>query len=236
MGCSEVKILRIDYELDGKRSIYPALLRDERGSILIDCGYPGFLPLLERAAERAGAPLGEVTGIVITHPDRDHCGALRELTEKYPRVSVMSSEFDAPYIEGKKPPLRAAMWLETHAPPSGGARKFREKLEAAAPVKVARALAPGEIMPWCGGTEIIATPGHMPGHISLYARALKTLITGDALIAARGKLRMSHPRYAVDAREARRTAAALLAMDAEKFVCYHGGVVTRREDGLKFGE
>ena len=38
-----------------------------------------------------------------------------------------------------------------------------------------------DIFDWCGGLEVIETPGHMPGHISLYLKDSKTLICGDAL-------------------------------------------------------
>ncbi|MDR3075932.1 MAG: MBL fold metallo-hydrolase [Synergistaceae bacterium] len=238
MGQSEVKVLKIDYELGGRKSIHPAILCDDSDRILADCGYPGFLPMLERASAAAGVPLGELTGIVITHHDYDHYGALREIVEKYPHIRAMSSEFDAPYIEGKKPPLRVSLGKEIFASLSGEmreeARRFRAKLESVKPVKIDRVFRGGEVTPWCGGTEIISTPGHMPGHISLYVRPLKTLITGDALIALRGKLRTPNPQYATDAEEAKKTAAALLAMDVEKFVCYHGGAVTRNGDALVF--
>ena len=215
----------------GMRPIYPVVLCDESDRVLVDCGYPGFLPLLENAAGQAGLDFGEINGIVVTHPDYDHYGALNEIKEKYPRIRVMSSEFDAPYIEGKKPPLRVSIGMETFASLSGDMReeahRFRVRLESVKPVRVDGVLRTGEMTTWCGGTKIIPTPGHMPGHISLHVVPLKALITGDALISTHGKLRMSHPRYATDLKEAEKSAAALLAMDVEKYVCYHGGKVTR---------
>jgi glyoxylase-like metal-dependent hydrolase (beta-lactamase superfamily II) len=236
MGGGEVKVLKIDYELDGRRTIHPAILCDERDRILVDCGYPGFLPILERECARAGAPLSEMTGIVITHHDYDHYGALREIVEKYPHIPAMSSEFDAPYIEGKKTPLRVSLGMEIFAGLPEELReealRFRARLESVSPVTISRTFRGGEVEPWCGGTEIIPTPGHMPGHISLYVRPLRTLITGDALIALRGRPRMSNPQYATDPDEARRTAKALLAMDVERFVCYHGGEVRMPGRGI----
>ena len=240
MSAPKVKVLEIDCSFMGRRPIYPALLCDERGCVLVDCGYPGFLPLLERASAVAGVEFGEINCVVITHPDYDHSGALHEIKEKYPHIRAMSSEFDAPYIEGTQPSLRVSMGMEKFASLPDDIRKragrFRERQESVKPVRIDRVLRGGDVMPWCGGTEIIPTPGHMPGHISLHVVPLKTLIIGDALIAARGKLRMSHPRYATHPKEAERTAAALLTMDVEKYVCYHGGTVTREPGGeLRFG-
>lgn len=40
----------------------------------------------------------------------------------------------------------------------------------------------GDILPFCGGIEVLDTKGHMPGHISLYAKKEKVLIAGDALV------------------------------------------------------
>jgi glyoxylase-like metal-dependent hydrolase (beta-lactamase superfamily II) len=224
--------LKIDFDRDGgKRSIYPAILCDENDRILVDCGYPGFLPRLEQASALAGIPFGEITGIVITHHDYDHYGALREITEKYPHIRAMSSEFDTPYIEGKIMSLRISRGIELFDSLSeekkNEARKLYSALESVKPAKIDRTLKGGDVMPWCGGTEVMSTPGHMPGHISLYVRHLRILITGDALVAWRNRLMTPSARYATDAAEAKNTAQKLLAMDVAKFICYHGGVVAR---------
>jgi glyoxylase-like metal-dependent hydrolase (beta-lactamase superfamily II) len=227
--------LKIDFSYGGRRSIYPALLCDEHDRILVDCGYPGFLPKLERSAAEAGVPFGEITGIVVTHHDYDHYGALREILEKYPHIRAMSSDFDAPFIDGTKQSLRVSRIMEIWESLSDSARDaaktLKKKLDAAKPAPISLTLRNGDVMSWCGGTEIIATPGHMPGHISLYVRALKTVITGDALVVAHGKLRVSDIHHAVDPKAARDSARKLLEMDAEKFICYHGGVASRHEEG-----
>ena len=231
----EVKVLKIDCSFMNRGPIHPVVLCDEKDRILVDCGYPGFLPRLERAAASSGVEFGEITGVVITHPDDDHYGALHEIKEKYPHIRAMSSEFDAPYIEGQIPPLRVSIGMEKFSSLTGELREvavsYRERQEKIKPVKIDEALRGGEVTPWCGGTKIIPTPGHMPGHISLYVVPLKTLIAGDALISTYGKLRISNPRYATHPKEAERSAETLLAMDVEKFVCYHGGTVIRDPNG-----
>lgn len=59
---------------------------------------------------------------------------------------------------------------------------FQNLLKSVQYVDKATSVKPGDILPWCGGIEIIDTKGHMPGHISLYLKEFKTLITGDALV------------------------------------------------------
>jgi glyoxylase-like metal-dependent hydrolase (beta-lactamase superfamily II) len=228
-----VIVLKIDFERGGRsRSIYPALLCDVNDRVLVDCGYPGFLPLIERALAEIRVPFEIVTKIVITHHDYDHYGALDEIVRKYPHIRAMSSAFDAPYIEGKIASLRISQGMDVSGSLSDEmkheAAEFRRILEAVRPSKIDAALGGGEIMPWCGGTEILSTPGHMPGHISLHVRPLKTLIAGDALVTSRLRAAPSIARYATDQAEAKNTARRLLEMNSAKIICYHGGVVMRR--------
>ena len=235
----EVIVLKLDCSSVKRGPIHPVVLCDEYDRILVDCGYPGFLPMLERETAFAGFEFGEFTGVVITHPDDDHYGALYEIKEKYPHIRTMSSEFDAPYVEGKIPHFRISTGSEKFASFTDEMKeevlRYRERLEKIKPIRIDGVLRDGDVRPWCGGTKIVSTPGHMPGHISLYVVPMKTLIAGDALISTYGKLRISNPRYATHPREAERSAETLLAMDVEKYVCYHGGTVIRYPDGnLRF--
>ncbi|MDR3331511.1 MAG: MBL fold metallo-hydrolase [Synergistaceae bacterium] len=228
-GC-RVLVLTVNF-LDEDRAedtIYPAIISGRGENVLVDCGCPGFLPRMEEAALFVGVSLGEVTDILITHHDYDHYGALRELREKYPNVRVMASEMDAPYIEGLKKSMRLvqADAIFGSLPPEerDAALKFQRSLESIRPVKVDVRLKDGDTLPACGA-RIIATPGHMPGHISVLVEECETLITGDALVAINGRLRVANPHYAMDAHEAYATAKMLESLDVKRFVCYHGGVV-----------
>ncbi|MGZ4164245.1 MAG: MBL fold metallo-hydrolase, partial [Tumebacillaceae bacterium] len=89
---------------------------------------------------------------------------------------------------------------------------------------VDRTVVDGEELPYCGGIIVINTPGHTPGHISLYHKASKTLIAGDALIVEDGQFKISDPRYTFDVEESIRSAKKLTAYDIETVICYHGGI------------
>jgi glyoxylase-like metal-dependent hydrolase (beta-lactamase superfamily II) len=207
------------------------LLCDDEHRILVDCGYPGFLPLLEGASADAGVPFREITGVVVTHHDYDHCGALADIVEKYPGVVTMASAADAPVIEGKEKSVRLRQIQSARGNPSEPERiradEIRAAFESLKPARIDAVVGGGDVMPWRGGTEIIATPGHLPGHISLFVRHEKTVVTGDALIALKGRLYVPASRYSFDPEAAKRSAKELLSLDADRFVCYHGGVVER---------
>ncbi|MDR3164480.1 MAG: MBL fold metallo-hydrolase [Synergistaceae bacterium] len=223
--------LRVDFVRGGAKTIYPVLLCDGEHRILVDCGYPGFLPLLERASEDAGVPFFEITGVVVTHHDYDHCGAMADIKEKYPGIMTMASAPDALVIEGKEKSvrLRQAQSIRDGLSESEKIRlnEIRAGFESMKLAHIDAIVKGGDVMPWCGGTEIIATPGHLPGHISMFLRNEKTVVTGDALVALSGRLRVPASKYSFDAETAKMSAKKLLLLDADRFICYHGGVVER---------
>lgn len=86
--------------------IYPVVLMDGQDTILVDCGYVGFLPKLEAALQGKGIEAGALTKVLITHHDHDHMGALYDLKGKYPQIEVVASGAEAPYVSGAKKSLR----------------------------------------------------------------------------------------------------------------------------------
>ncbi len=60
-----------------------------------------------------------------------------------------------------------------------------------------------EIFSWCGKVEIISTPEHTDGHISLYLYEFKTLIAGDASFVQDGELSMDPEIFTLDSEQAK---------------------------------
>ena len=60
----------------GPEAIYPTLLCSGGGAVLADCGYAGFLPFIEDAMQASGLSPEALTGVIVTHHDHDHMGAL----------------------------------------------------------------------------------------------------------------------------------------------------------------
>ncbi|MGG1658113.1 MBL fold metallo-hydrolase [Brevibacillus sp. NRS-1366] len=226
---NRVHMLEIEFEYNGQKQIItPVLLQDEVDTILIDCGYPDFLPLLEKAARRHGISLQSLTKVIVTHHDMDHIGSLAALKRAYPHIEIIAYELDAPYVEGAKTSLRIEQAKSTfndlpdEAKPQ--AEQFIRFLQSIEPASVDRSVHHQERLPWCGGIEIIHTPGHMPGHISLYLPTSKTLISADAVVIEQGRLEIANPQYTMDLEEAIRSVQRLLDYDIEQLICYHGGL------------
>lgn len=222
-------LLEIGFDYNGQSQVItPVLLQDEQEIILVDCGYPDFIPLLEEAASRSGIAIDTITKLIVTHHDMDHIGSLAALKRAYPHIEIIAHEVEKPYLEGAKKSLRLeqaeSSFDDLPAEAKPHAEQFIRFLQSIETTKVDRAVSDGERLPWCGGIEIIHTPGHMPGHISLYLPASKTLIAADAVVIEDGKLAIANPQYTLDLDEAIRSVRRLLDYDIEQLICYHGGV------------
>lgn len=207
--------------------IHPVVLKDDVNMVLIDCGYTNFLPHIERAMEEKKLACRELTHILITHQDHDHMGALYELKQKYPKVQVVASENEIPYISGKSKSLRLeqAEEMQSNLPeeqkPFGLA--FCNLLKNVRPAEVDLVVRDGDVFDWCGGCTIIGTPGHTPGHISIYINKKKVLITGDAAALENRELVIANPQFALDLKKAEESLRKIINYGAREIICYHGG-------------
>lgn len=79
--------------------------------------------------------------------------------------------------------------------------------------------------PFTNKIKIINTPGHTPGHISLYFPEQKILIANDAIVVENGELEIANPQFALDIEQAVESIKKISFLEIDKLFCYHGGVV-----------
>jgi glyoxylase-like metal-dependent hydrolase (beta-lactamase superfamily II) len=72
------------------------------------------------------------------------------------------------------------------------------------------------------GLQIIATPGHTAGHISVYDAAGSAIITGDAIGNGEGKLSGPNPQFSADMATANKSVHKIAALKFEKAYFMHG--------------
>ena len=153
---------------------------------------------------------------------------LYDLLIKYPHIKVVSSIEEAPYISGDLKSLRLeqAERLQEYLPDEQKefGLRFCNILRAVKAVAVDIKVKDGDIFNWCGGCIILETPGHTNGHISLYLKEEKVLITGDAATIENGELVIANPQFTLDIDKAEESLRKIKAYGAEKIICYHGGL------------
>ncbi|WP_097027479.1 MBL fold metallo-hydrolase [Clostridium peptidivorans] len=223
-----IVVLNVDFNFGyGESTIYPVILQDENEMILVDCGYADFLLMIEEAACKKHVDFSKLTKVIVTHHDYDHMGSLAAIKQKYPHVQIIASAKDAPYVAGRLKSLRLQQAEQTQSilPPEEqeAGKAFQNILKSIENVEVDITVKDEDYFPWCGGIEIVETPGHMPGHISIYLKKFKVLISGDALAIENGNLEIAAPQFTLDMAEAKESVLKLLNYDIQKIICYHGG-------------
>lgn len=147
------------------------------GWTLIDSGLPFSAGYIRNWAERT---FGEApSAIVLTHGHFDHVSGAADLAQAW-SIPIYAHPLEFPYLTGER---------EYPAPnvgAGGGLMSLLSPMYPRGPVDLSRWLRPlatgpgaGEITP-IGGWEIIPSPGHTPGHISLFRSSDMALLVGDA--------------------------------------------------------
>jgi hydroxyacylglutathione hydrolase len=133
--------------------------------VLVDPGFGADAPALEAWLHQSGTPPETLALIVNTHFDCDHAGANHALATRY-NLPIAASAAEAALVNARDPEACRARWLHQPIEPYQAQYDLRD----------------GE---WIDtGTQrwqVLATPGHTQGHISLYAPEPGILVTGDSV-------------------------------------------------------
>jgi glyoxylase-like metal-dependent hydrolase (beta-lactamase superfamily II) len=138
------------------------LVDEDDGLTLVDTTLPRSSKAILAEAGRLGKP---IVRIALTHAHGDHIGSLDALAAALPGAEVSISERDARLMAGDKT-------LDPGEPQA----KLRGSYPGAK-TRPHRTLSPGDRV---GSLEVVASPGHTPGHVSFLDTRDRTLYTGDA--------------------------------------------------------
>jgi len=189
------------------------LVEEDDGLTLVDTMLPrSAAPILKAAGGR------EIKRIALTHAHGDHIGSLDALAEQLPGVEVLISGRDARL-------LAKDMTLD----PGEEKGKLRGGY-AGAKTRPTRTVEAGDRI---GSLEVVAAPGHTPGHVAFLDTRDRTLYCGDAYSTLGGVATTAkpNPRFPLPALAswhrptALESARALRALDPARLAPGHGKVV-----------
>src|SRR5688572_1856347 len=153
----------------------------EQKWFLIDTGLKWSAPKIRKMADDLFWPDTRPAAIILTHGHFDHVGSVAALADEW-RVPVYSHIMEVPYLTD----------LSSYPPPDpnagGGLFSAISWMFPTRAINIAEHIRPlpedGSI-PGLPEWQYIFTPGHSPGHISLYRESDGVLLAGDAFVTTR---------------------------------------------------
>jgi glyoxylase-like metal-dependent hydrolase (beta-lactamase superfamily II) len=199
----------------------PYIIVDADGLTVIDAGLPRSEKKILAYVAGLGRQAEDIKRIIITHADFDHIGGLGAL-QRASGARTYASQIEADAIAlGKSSREIKASGFSIRRLLFALLRPFM-KLK---PFQVDEILAEGQTLPVLGGLRIVETPGHTPGHISLFAPSLGILFCGDSMVSDEHGLQGSRPGITWDETRARESERKQAALGAQVVCSGHGPVV-----------
>lgn len=191
-------------------------VREEDGLTVVDTNLPGSAKDIQAAAARYNLPIRR---IVLTHAHSDHVASADALYALVPDAEVIAAARSVPFLRGE-------MTLQA-GEPVDELRGGYVQIETT----VTREVNDGDTI---GSLQVIATPGHTPGHIALFDTRDGTIIGGDAFqtqagVAVSGKMNWLFPFPAMATWHkptAIASAKRLLTLQPQRLAVGHGPVLS----------
>ena len=197
--------------------------------VLVDTGLGNSEGKIVETAEAIYGSGARPRAIILTHGHFDHIGCVKQLADKW-EVPVYAHKDEFPYLNGESDYPRPDPTV------GGGLMSILSPIYPRNGIDLGdrlHALPEDGSLPYMGGWKWIHTPGHTPGHISLFREEDRLLISADALTTVKQESALAvltqeqemhgPPAYfTTDWKAAERSVKRLRDLNPSKVVSSHG--------------
>jgi len=206
------------------------VVRDQRGFILIDSGYPSDRPLVLESIRHLGLHPGDARAVLITHGHVDHTGSAEHFSASY-GIPVLCAPEELAHVQGREKHQvtfgkvivrawrpRVFRWM-MHVIKAGALK--------AKPATQAQAWDTEKLRSLPGSPEAILLPGHTPGNVALFLPEAGAIAVGDSFVSGHPISRktgpqMLHRMYHSDPAAALAATRRLAGINASVILPGHG--------------
>lgn len=149
--------------------------------VLVDAGLPNAADEIRAKAEERFGENSKPSAIILTHGHFDHVGGLVELVKEWD-IPVYAHKLEFPYLTGEE------SYPKPDASVEGGMLAKISGMYPNEPINLGnkvKELPADNSIPGLDDWQWIHTPGHSPGHVSLFRESDSILLSGDAFLTVR---------------------------------------------------
>ncbi|MFZ0042658.1 MAG: MBL fold metallo-hydrolase [Solirubrobacteraceae bacterium] len=208
------------------------LVEDQGRLTAVDAGLPGFRSHLSDDLAAVGRSLSDVDALVLTHADPDHVGLAAALQEAGARVLVSAGDEEMLRTGKRKSTDGSPLELVNSLWRPSTYRFLYAFMRSAGSIKPttvsgAETFADGDVLDVPGSPRVVATPGHTPGHCSLYFESHKALFVGDQMcslnpLTGSREPQVMPPLMNTSTSESRESLARIEGLEADGVFFGHG--------------
>lgn len=213
-------------------NVYIIESQEQPGWILVDTGLKSSYAKIKNMIAEVMEPGAVPQAILLTHGHFDHRGALQQLAAEW-KVPVYCHHMEFPYLTGK------ASYPPPDSTVGGGMMASMAFVYPSGPIDVQeylRELPEDGSVPHLPDWRWLHTPGHTPGHVSLFREKDGVLLAGDAVVTTRQesifsvmsqkKVLSGPPKYFTpDWGAAARSVKALATLEPNVIAAGHGSAL-----------
>lgn len=181
---------------------------DAKQAVMFDAPDNTTLPLIEQCKARGW----DLIGLWLTHGHFDHIADHAVVTSHFPAAKVLIHKLDEPKL--KSPGVQTRMFQLPFTIPPRSADGFLEENQA---------ISIGSL-----NGKVLFTPGHSPGHVSIYFEKEQLLVGGDLIIG--GSVGRTDLPDSVHADLEKSIRAVMKLPPATRLLPGHGDVSTLAEE------